>query len=381
MTGKSERIELRMDSEILDQVDSWRRAQNDMPNRSEAMRRLIQKSLGVSKLQYQLYFFLPGDMHARISDFESAMPPPIQVGELLEASNWNRMEFGDYGPYFRVRSIEHKVIRDIDDLNKVAIFQMGIHLDPLSKNEYSEAAVGKVSNRTAQQRLSTRARALAFHQSRLESFRQCTSDKNSIEYRNEPFFLLHAIPLTAGGFIDPAKAQASAGTLYPSLRAKSFDGRINHLGYLSRTNPDVKAKAHLQVFRTGEIEMLRPIHTMQKKVISGTFSDEEIVHAASSACSTLAGFQIPLPYLLLITLCGLGGYTISNSHNPEIEIEDLSFDPIEISEYDQIAKNGSVEPMAFMLKKSLDVFWNAGGQSQSMTFDDHNWLPAHRPTI
>lgn len=41
----TERFEMRLDSGVLDKLDSWRAKQNDLPSRSEAMRRLVEASL------------------------------------------------------------------------------------------------------------------------------------------------------------------------------------------------------------------------------------------------------------------------------------------------------------------------------------------------
>ena len=45
MTPKTERLELRLDSETIERVDAWRTRQDDIPSRSEAIRRLIEGGL------------------------------------------------------------------------------------------------------------------------------------------------------------------------------------------------------------------------------------------------------------------------------------------------------------------------------------------------
>ena len=45
MVPKSERFELRLDPAILEKVDVWRSAQDDVPSRSEAIRRLLETGL------------------------------------------------------------------------------------------------------------------------------------------------------------------------------------------------------------------------------------------------------------------------------------------------------------------------------------------------
>jgi hypothetical protein len=46
MIAKTERFELRLDSEILERIDDWRGEQPDLPSRSAAVRRLIETGLG-----------------------------------------------------------------------------------------------------------------------------------------------------------------------------------------------------------------------------------------------------------------------------------------------------------------------------------------------
>jgi hypothetical protein len=51
MTPKTERMELRLDTETINQVDNWRKEQSDLPSRSEAVRRLIETGLGTTSRQ------------------------------------------------------------------------------------------------------------------------------------------------------------------------------------------------------------------------------------------------------------------------------------------------------------------------------------------
>ncbi|MER9348755.1 YfbU family protein [Mesorhizobium sp. M0227] len=48
MVPKTERFEMRLEPETLDRVDEWRAQQDDVPSRSEAIRRLVEKGLGAS---------------------------------------------------------------------------------------------------------------------------------------------------------------------------------------------------------------------------------------------------------------------------------------------------------------------------------------------
>jgi metal-responsive CopG/Arc/MetJ family transcriptional regulator len=43
--GQSERLQMRVSRRFIRAVDDWRRHQPDIPSRSEAIRRLVEKSL------------------------------------------------------------------------------------------------------------------------------------------------------------------------------------------------------------------------------------------------------------------------------------------------------------------------------------------------
>lgn len=52
---KSERFEFRLNTETLDRIDEWRRAQPDLPSRSEAARGLIDIGLAGRREEKQLF--------------------------------------------------------------------------------------------------------------------------------------------------------------------------------------------------------------------------------------------------------------------------------------------------------------------------------------
>lgn len=47
MPPKTERFEMRLELEMIERIDNWRRQQSDLPTRAEAIRRLIETSLGL----------------------------------------------------------------------------------------------------------------------------------------------------------------------------------------------------------------------------------------------------------------------------------------------------------------------------------------------
>ena len=46
MPPKTERFEMRLETAMIERVDEWRRRQEDLPSRGEAIRRLVEQSLG-----------------------------------------------------------------------------------------------------------------------------------------------------------------------------------------------------------------------------------------------------------------------------------------------------------------------------------------------
>jgi hypothetical protein len=90
--------------------------------------------------KYSVFFFLPGEMHNRIVDYElDRAPAPISVGDLIDGSLWDERNRGGHGIYFRVRAVTHKFL---EHKNEVEHF-IGVHIEELSKLDYFHAAVGR----------------------------------------------------------------------------------------------------------------------------------------------------------------------------------------------------------------------------------------------
>jgi metal-responsive CopG/Arc/MetJ family transcriptional regulator len=49
MALKTERFEMRLETTMIERVDAWRRKQEDLPSRAEAVRRLIELGLSAKK--------------------------------------------------------------------------------------------------------------------------------------------------------------------------------------------------------------------------------------------------------------------------------------------------------------------------------------------
>lgn len=233
-----------------------------------------------------------------------------------------------------------------------------------------------VIQRLRQELKQNQSSAREFHLARLSTIKeQVSCDPKSSKFQAGPYFVMHGISLTKGVSISAESMERSVG-LRPlrSCPIAPYTGRINHLGYETETAESVPARAYLQVYRTGEIETVRPL-TMVDKVIKGSFADAEVIDAAYTICSALAGFQIPLPYLLQITVCGLSGLMLSGRFRVTFSTPELTLPEVEISAFSQIsATDGSLQAIANTMHDAINVFWNAGGYPKSLSFDGDNWV-------
>lgn len=95
-TIKSERVELRLDSQVFDRIDEWRAKEADIPNRSEAIRRLVQKGLSASdrqaytslRLQILLAATLPNSVEHLTDAFVFAFAYEIYPAFDLTKEQW-----------------------------------------------------------------------------------------------------------------------------------------------------------------------------------------------------------------------------------------------------------------------------------------------------
>jgi len=236
-------------------------------------------------------------------------------------------------------------------------------------------AIEKIENEVSQNLDTLRT----WHHSRVTAIKEDVRNPDSQNFQKGPFVVIHILPLSKGVLLKPGDIEKNAQALRPLRRARSYTGNINHLGYESHTS-EIPAKAYIQVYRTGEFESVRPLFA-DKGVLQGTYADAEIVDGAFTGCACLAGWRVPMPYLLIITICGLKDLCLSSGYR-EFSTDQLSLPEIQISKGEQVAKANSIEPMAQTLHSALDIFWNAGGVDCSKTFDDkNNWLVLKNPSI
>jgi hypothetical protein len=70
----SERFEMRFTTDLLRQIDDWRRQQSDLPARAEAIRRLIETGLGKAPATTPPGGSIPGSTRKPASPGKTAAP-------------------------------------------------------------------------------------------------------------------------------------------------------------------------------------------------------------------------------------------------------------------------------------------------------------------
>ncbi len=106
MPPKSERFELRLDQDILERVDAWRREQHELPSRAEAIRRLVESGLSGAATSgridlsnaEKLMLYLLCDIHQKV-EADRELDPAFIRRALLYGHTWGlEMAYSNYFP-------------------------------------------------------------------------------------------------------------------------------------------------------------------------------------------------------------------------------------------------------------------------------------------
>lgn len=126
--SKSERVELRLDEATLDRVDHWRTRQDDIPTRSEAMRRLIDLGLGhanerltVSKAEQLIILMLCDALNEKKETRE--LNPALIADAICSGHNWAlEWEYGVMLPSEPTNQRDLAFVVDVLDMWRVLEF-------------------------------------------------------------------------------------------------------------------------------------------------------------------------------------------------------------------------------------------------------------------
>ena len=117
---KTERFEMRLDRETLDRVDRWRGAQDDVPSRAEAVRRLVDEaltSLGKDELRVsggeKLILMLLHRLFDAI-EIKGESDPEFVLDAICEGHYW-ALEW-KYPGLFAIEPSRPKVVQEVADV-------------------------------------------------------------------------------------------------------------------------------------------------------------------------------------------------------------------------------------------------------------------------
>ena len=117
---RSERFEMRLDRETLEQVDKWRAALPDVPSRAEAMRRLVNAGLATSNVDtvrlddgQKLILMMLRDLYKH-HDVNGEIDPDFVAETIWGGHHWG-LEWKYHG-MFGVRTTDPRVVSEVCDI-------------------------------------------------------------------------------------------------------------------------------------------------------------------------------------------------------------------------------------------------------------------------
>ena len=117
---RSERFEMRLDRETLEQVDKWRAALPDVPSRAEAMRRLVNAGLAISNVDtvslddgQKLILMMLRDLYKH-HDVTGEIDPDFVAETIWGGHHWS-LEW-QYPGMFGVHTTDPRVVSEVGDI-------------------------------------------------------------------------------------------------------------------------------------------------------------------------------------------------------------------------------------------------------------------------
>ena len=206
-----------------------------------------------------------------------------------------------------------------------------------------------------------------FRMDRVDAIRQ---GNLPVELGWPPKTVLHVVPISALGTsagLDVTSIFSHSKELRPvySVSCSShpnFDGFVIYCRYATSSH-----SFYIQIFRNGAIEAVDSI-ILSKQYIPSVEFEKELLHWLSQSISFYRNIGVEPPFVVMLTLLGVAGYTIDNepipkdSHFRPIDRNDLVIPEAVIDSYDVSA--------AEVMKPIFDAVWNAAGYFRCMNYDE-----------
>ena len=211
-----------------------------------------------------------------------------------------------------------------------------------------------------------RQKAVAF---RLERISALEKGQSFVPLADGPIVILHCIPLESFG-IDSSHDVATLSGVFPMYQSRlnAWGPRVNLEGSICVSYPE-PSQAYTEIYRNGAIEAVRTgiLSSSENPLSIPSLAFEEAVITYLPHCFQLMRLLGCTPPLLLgLSLIGVKGRMLAGARAaidrdvlvlPHIIVEDLSTRP------------------SSLLKRSLDIVWNACGSNVSPYFDNSgNWI-------
>ena len=125
---RSERFEMRLTPDTLEQVDQWRADQLGLPSRAEAVRRLIDVGLSVSSGEQEVTFsdgeklilLMLGDVYRHLKIDRGNVDPELVTEAMTDGHYWALAEKLDY--LFHNRTQDRRIVSEVRNVLDMWLF-------------------------------------------------------------------------------------------------------------------------------------------------------------------------------------------------------------------------------------------------------------------
>ena len=188
--------------------------------------------------------------------------------------------------------------------------------------------------------------------------------------------VLHVVPLSPiPQAFDMMRARGLVEEFAPFRENGWYQNRANLDGLLivAGNEQDQNVSAYAQVFRTGQIETVRPMQ-YRPDFVSPREVRVGLVDAVPRYLKGLGALGYDPPFVVMASLLDMKGISLVSQHGGHLfpaDREDLVIDPIIID------ANNLASSVETYLLPIFDAFWNAFGVLQAPAFDSSAWNPPY----
>jgi hypothetical protein len=246
---------------------------------------------------------------------------------------------------------------------------------------YSRNSTGKYPLDVAEIRsafLSSSAVGTNLKRFRLERITKAIEDDLPVALGEGAKMFLHLVPLSA---LDPNNARdvaKQASTRYAQLCPMHASGWAQHYNFDGLlVTAAAEAKSYVQVFRSGSVEACDGElfkWTQNDKVIPSTALEETVLKALPHYLGVQKEIGIPLPIVVMLTLVGVKGFTMSIPQR-FIPFNQCGMIDRDVLQLPEVMLDSYDTPQHTFMRPIFDTMWQAAGFEGSLNYDEKgNWI-------